>query len=289
MKRVYTFLSIVVLMAFSFVGKAQTPAIPSNGPRIEFETTEHNFGTIYNMGKAECEFVFRNTGTATLVINNVRTSCGCTVPELESDNVAPGATGKIKVLYDPDNLGGFNKRISVSSNAVDNPRMVLRIKGNVIDGFHIEKRDGKWGVINNIEGVLAIPFVYDSLIFCKESECFVAIKDGRCGVINYSNQVIIPLIYQNITTYKRSEDRLMVYGNDGLINAKKNGRWGAIDKNGRVVIPFDYDESLWNMKYMRETGSPIFQIFNNAGHAKVKKNGKWGVIDKNNRVVETFK
>ena len=43
----------------------------------------------------------------------------------------PGQQGSIDVKYNTNNVGGFSKTVTVTSNAVDNPRVVLRIKGNV--------------------------------------------------------------------------------------------------------------------------------------------------------------
>ena len=55
----------------------------------------------------------------------------------------PGQTGTIKVHYNTNNVGGFSKTVTVTSNAVDNPRTVLRIKGTVKqqdDAQKIEKK-----------------------------------------------------------------------------------------------------------------------------------------------------
>ena len=49
----------------------------------------------------------------------------------------PGETGTIKVHYNTNNVGSFSKTVTVTSNAVDNPRVVLRIKGKV------EAKDGE--------------------------------------------------------------------------------------------------------------------------------------------------
>ena len=43
----------------------------------------------------------------------------------------PGQQGTIDVKYNTNNVGGFTKSITVTSNAVNNPRVQLKIKGNV--------------------------------------------------------------------------------------------------------------------------------------------------------------
>lgn len=115
--------------------KAQNPepnTIPANGPKIEFSKLEHNYGQIQKGGDGNCEFTFTNTGNEPLILSNVRASCGCTTPSWTKDPIMPGQTGTIKVRYNTNNVGGFTKTVTVTSNAVDVPRVVLKIKGNVV-------------------------------------------------------------------------------------------------------------------------------------------------------------
>lgn len=126
-------LSFFVALAFGAV-KAQnnqSQQAPTNGPKIEFSKLEHNYGQIEKGGDGNCEFTFTNNGTEPLILSNVRASCGCTTPSWTKEPVMPGKSGVIKVKYNTNNVGGFTKTITVTSNAVDNPRVVLKIKGNV--------------------------------------------------------------------------------------------------------------------------------------------------------------
>ena len=104
---------------------------PKNGPQISFNEIEHNYGTIQKGGDGNCEFVFTNNGNEPLILSNVRASCGCTVPTWTKEPIMPGKTGTIKVRYNTNNVGGLTKTITVTSNAVNDPRLVLKIKGKV--------------------------------------------------------------------------------------------------------------------------------------------------------------
>lgn len=104
-----------------------------NGPKIEFTELTHNYGTIAKGADGNCEFTFNNTGNEPLILSNVRASCGCTTPSWTKEPVMPGQKGTIKVRYNTNNIGKINKTITVTCNAVNNPRTVLRIDGNVID------------------------------------------------------------------------------------------------------------------------------------------------------------
>ena len=126
--------SIIALIAFYITLSCSQTSQPAEGQTenavIEFETTEHDYGTIPQGGNGTYEFVFRNTGKGPLLLTNVRSSCGCTVPEWPRKPIDKGEAGKIKVSYNTRITGSFSKSISVYSNAGEAP-VVLIIKGKV--------------------------------------------------------------------------------------------------------------------------------------------------------------
>ena len=121
-------LSLFAVMMFAVSAMAQT------GPKIEFKEETIDYGTVT---KGEDNglrvFEFKNIGDAPLIINDVKSSCGCTVPTKPQEPIMPGKTGKIEVQYNM-NPGPISKTITVQSNAVnkDSGSIPLRIKGNVI-------------------------------------------------------------------------------------------------------------------------------------------------------------
>jgi len=86
----------------------------------------------YN-GNGECEFRFTNTGDAPLLIQKPKSSCGCTVPSWPDKPILPGESDVIKVTYRTNRAGNFNKKVTVTSNALKNSIVELRIKGRVLD------------------------------------------------------------------------------------------------------------------------------------------------------------
>lgn len=135
MKKLFL-LSLFAVMAMGIANAQdapqQTQDTPQNGAKIVFEKLEHNYGTINKGGDGNCVFTFTNEGDEPLILSNVRASCGCTTPSWTQKPVMPGKTGEIKVRYNTNNVGGFTKTITVTSNAIDNARVVLKIKGNVV-------------------------------------------------------------------------------------------------------------------------------------------------------------
>jgi hypothetical protein len=94
-------------------------------PEMMFRDTLHNFGKIWYQGEAIYEFTFKNTGKSPLVIEGVRSSCGCTVPEWGKAPVMPKGKGVIKVKYDTNKIGEFQKTVKIFSNAVNSPVTLL--------------------------------------------------------------------------------------------------------------------------------------------------------------------
>jgi len=108
-----------------------TAKVDKKAPYIKFEYLEYDYGNIMQGDEGTCEFVFKNTGRNPLVLNNVRPSCGCTVPKWSKEPIKSGEKSSIKVKYNTGRVGSFSKSITVYSNATNTP-VVLKIKGNVL-------------------------------------------------------------------------------------------------------------------------------------------------------------
>jgi hypothetical protein len=130
MKKLIYLLGIMLLMAG--VAKAQDKRA-TMGPEIEFEKVVHDYGDVPYNGNGECEFRFTNTGTEPLLVQKPKSSCGCTIPSWPNEPILPGESDVIKVTYRTNRAGIINKTVTVTSNAVKNSTVVLRIKGRVLD------------------------------------------------------------------------------------------------------------------------------------------------------------
>ncbi len=122
--------SLIFFMVSGFNGMAQD-AKKVKAPEIAFDYLVYDYGNIFENDPGECEFTFKNTGKEPLVLSNVYSSCGCTVPSWPKDPIMPGKTSTIKVKYNTSRVGGINKTVTVISNAEENPKVELRITGNV--------------------------------------------------------------------------------------------------------------------------------------------------------------
>ena len=130
MKKVLFSLMMVFVAAGTTAVMAQEVEA-KDGAKIEFTKEVHDYGTIENGANGQCSFEFKNTGNAPLIISNAKGSCGCTVPSWPKEPIAPGATASITVKYDTKRPGAINKSVTITSNAVNAPSKVVRIKGEV--------------------------------------------------------------------------------------------------------------------------------------------------------------
>ncbi|MEO5775386.1 MAG: DUF1573 domain-containing protein [Flavobacterium sp.] len=124
----YILIVVVLMNAVVFAQK---------GPKIEFKDKDNtiDYGTVNkDDDDGVRSFEFTNTGDAPLIITNVQSTCGCTVPSKPTEPIAPGKTGKIDVKYNM-HTGPIRKTITVESNAVnvEEGRVAIKIKGEVIE------------------------------------------------------------------------------------------------------------------------------------------------------------
>ncbi len=133
MKKAVLTLSLVFIAMLGFNGFAQeVPVVGGeSGPMISIDKDVHDYGTIENGADGACIFKVTNTGSAPLIISLCKGSCGCTVPKCPKEPIAPGATTEISVKYDTKRPGPINKSVTITSNALNTPSKVIRIKGNV--------------------------------------------------------------------------------------------------------------------------------------------------------------
>jgi hypothetical protein len=104
----------------------------TNLPILRFEETEHDFTRIIEGQTVSFGFKFKNTGKTDLVIADVSTSCGCTVPSYPKTPIGPGEEGVIKVAFNSQGRRGFQaKNVVVVANTQPNTTL-LRIKAQVV-------------------------------------------------------------------------------------------------------------------------------------------------------------
>ncbi|TRW24002.1 DUF1573 domain-containing protein [Flavobacterium zepuense] len=141
MKRILSLIAFLVIATTSYA---------QSGAKIEFKSDTIDYGTTSkDKDNGVRVFEFTNTGNAPLIITDVKSTCGCTVPTKPKEPIAPGKTGKIEVKYNM-NPGPIRKTITVESNAVNVPggTIALKIKGEVVKKEEVNILQKKTSVPN---------------------------------------------------------------------------------------------------------------------------------------------
>jgi hypothetical protein len=103
----------------------------SNLAGINFEKVLHNFKDGKVNKELSVYFVYHNKGTDPLKINDIVTTCGCTIPIWSSKELQPGKKDSILVKYDSKLVGKFSKSIFVHHNGENSPESI-KIKGRIL-------------------------------------------------------------------------------------------------------------------------------------------------------------
>jgi hypothetical protein len=88
-----------------------------NIPKLFFPESRYDFGTVSEGDSVVHNFSFYNRGNAPLLITNVASSCGCTVPKLYKNQLEPGDSSILRVLFNTkDKINDQEKRITIYAN-----------------------------------------------------------------------------------------------------------------------------------------------------------------------------
>ena len=103
----------------------------SAAARVQFETLFIDKGELpLDQETATYTFAFRNLGASDLLIEKVRTSCGCLGSTKPDDPIPPGGRGEISLTYQPSKRGPFTHHADVHSNDPCVPVIKLTAAGN---------------------------------------------------------------------------------------------------------------------------------------------------------------
>ncbi len=110
-------------------------------PRLETDSTIHDFGRVAVGGSGSHEFTIRNTGDAPMVLTKGATSCTCTVSDFSgagsgdgsSRTVRPGGSTTVRIEWKGKGGGGpFRQRATILTNDPLRPEVAFSIEGRVV-------------------------------------------------------------------------------------------------------------------------------------------------------------
>jgi len=136
--KLFSLLLSWLLLGFGALAGQTSPTLPSDSLSVQptttiaYDSAFYDFGAVKQGVMVKQTFHFTNTGKDSLVISNVKVTCGCTVPEWPKEPIPPGGKGEIKVGFNTtDKVGRQLKILRVIANTQP-AETILQIGGEVI-------------------------------------------------------------------------------------------------------------------------------------------------------------
>jgi hypothetical protein len=127
-------LTVAFLLALTLPAAAQDAAAPANAaaPRIAVEPASFDFGKAQQEKTLEKEFRIRNLGAADLVIEDVVTTCSCSVADGYAKVVKPGGSTPLRVRLKTNNtFGRLVRSVLVKSNDPAGRPVEIKVEAQV--------------------------------------------------------------------------------------------------------------------------------------------------------------
>ncbi len=137
---------VISAVVFAMICLLASPSIAA--PNLAVQNPNFDFGEVYQGEQVPHVFTFSNAGDETLVIDRVRSSCGCTAALVSEKNLAPGSTGELKVSFDSTRFrGNVAKTVYLYSNDPAQPVVQLFVKGVVKEVVSVDPAQVNFGTI----------------------------------------------------------------------------------------------------------------------------------------------
>lgn len=117
-------------------------------PKIVFDEETYDFGKVFIGENVQHKYKFKNVGQGELIINSVKSSCGCTAALVSKKNLLAKEVGEVEVKFNPGfYVGKVSKSVTVNSNDPENPKFKLTITGEVAEEINVNPKRISFGMI----------------------------------------------------------------------------------------------------------------------------------------------
>jgi len=117
-------------------------------PNLQVNNPKFDFGEIFQGEKVLHVFEFVNEGDETLLIDRVKSSCGCTAVLVSEKSIPPGGRGELQANFDSARFrNAVSKTIYLYSNDPVRPIMQFYIKGTVLETVAVEPSQINFGSV----------------------------------------------------------------------------------------------------------------------------------------------
>lgn len=128
---IFVFMSIQLSAQWG-VNNSNSGTLSSNKEdSVSWDVQVVDLGQLKRFHPADAVFKMTNKGSKPVIIKNAKGECGCTDIDYPKHPIAPGKTVEIIATYDAEEIGTFNKSVTLTLN-IEKSKQILRIKGEVL-------------------------------------------------------------------------------------------------------------------------------------------------------------
>lgn len=131
---------------------------------------------------------------------------------------------------------------------------ITNLGKEAIDGFIVKGEDGKYGIVNYSDEVI-LEAKYDTIEKVHGNDMYVVRQGGKQVLVKKDGTEVLNTGFDEIKEILKNAENGIIY--------KKDGKYGVMKTNGEVTIAPDYED-------LKEAKTGIFIV---------KKSGKYGIID----------
>lgn len=123
---------LILVSTLSVIGPSKAGPHNVLVPEISIAEKEFNFGKVAEGTEVRHVFKLTNKGQKALKIFKTDVKCGCTVPKLSKDLIAPGETVDLEIVMDTSmKQGSISKPVTITSNDPLHRQSVILLKAQV--------------------------------------------------------------------------------------------------------------------------------------------------------------
>lgn len=106
-----------------------------NAPVINVEKKELDMGTLRKGGQITGKTTITNKGKTPLIIRNIHAPCFCLKGEMNTLEIAPGASAELTLKFDSlgQKPGPLTRGVTLYSNDPNNPELIVYAKVNIVE------------------------------------------------------------------------------------------------------------------------------------------------------------
>lgn len=203
------------------------------GPELFVDAPVHHFGVARQQERLEHSFLMQNRGQTDLIIEDVRSTCDCTVGDIRKRRVPPGWAVPLKVVLETRRYQGSLKRaIELQTNDPKSPVVQLEVKARVCTDFAIEPRSI---VLQRIAGKSAFEGAL-RLIQCSDQPLSLAGVDASDSWLTSSLEAVSGEDGGGYVIRVRAREALPVSGSAAILSVHiEQGRAAVVDVP--VILP----------------------------------------------------